>query len=153
MARKKKKAKRTWTKTTMRMKENHTWKAPKGYKIFVIDRGAASFNIPQSWVIGKFEPLEINDAEPPDDNARLSVTVMNFPKHIDWSGLPLMHLFAQALKSSAEDEPQYEILERKEIVRVEREDLEMLWTEHKFIDPIEKREAFSRITIARGSGV
>src|SRR5688572_3343318 len=38
---------------TLKMKDDHTWDAPKGYKIVVADKGAVSFNIPRTWVIAK----------------------------------------------------------------------------------------------------
>ncbi len=40
---------RGWKKQTLRMKDNHTWKAPDGYNILVVDRGALRFNVPKAW--------------------------------------------------------------------------------------------------------
>lgn len=134
---------------TLRMKENHTWKAPKGYKIFVMDRGAVSFNIPASWHLAKLEPnVEFNDQPPPDDEARLSVSYWRFPPDIDWTGLPLAPLLAQSISGS-----EMQVLERSEIIRLPRTDLEIVWTQHRFLDPVEKRDAFSRFALARGFGI
>jgi hypothetical protein len=130
----------------MKMAENHSWEAPDGYKIMVIDRGAVSFNFPENWIVAKLEPhLELHDAEPPDDEARLSVSFWRTPPGIDWTDLPLAPLLAKASEGS-----KLEILARSEIIRFPRADLEIVWTEHRFMDPVEKREAYSRIAMARG---
>src|SRR4051812_47263730 len=36
-----------WIKEELKLKKNHSWKAPPGYRIFVADQGAVRFNIPQ----------------------------------------------------------------------------------------------------------
>jgi hypothetical protein len=133
----------------LRLKDNHTWDAPKGYKIVVADRGAVSFNIPASWVVAKLEPhLELNDKAPPDDDARLSMSFWRTPPGVDWTGLPLAPLL---LKSS--EDSKMEILERSELIRSSRTDIELVWVEHKFMDPKEHREAFTRLAMARGFDV
>jgi hypothetical protein len=135
-----------WKKQTLRLKDNHTWKAPDGYKIVVIDRGAVSFNIPQSWLIAKFEPhLELNDNPPPNDNARVSVSFFNFGPGIDWTGLPLAPLLLKVAEES-----ELEILAQGEVVTSDRTDIEIVWTERQFLDPVEKRPAITRIAVARG---
>ncbi len=135
-------------KTTMSLKDNHTWKAPKGYKIVVLDRGVVSFNIPQSWVVANMEPFELNDREPPDDDARISVSHWRFPPGIDWSALPLGDLLKQSITGTS-----LTILERGEVIEVTRPDLQFAWTEHRFDDPVEHREAYSRFVIARSESV
>ncbi len=137
-----------YKKSTLRMKDNHTWKAPKGYKIVMMDRGAVSFNVPEKWEIHKFEPLEMYDKAPPNDNARLSVSFWRLPVGVDWSKLPLGELLLKTLEDSEKD-----ILARGDLVTSERTDLEVVWTEHRFMDAVEKREAFSRILFARGWNV
>lgn len=135
---------------TLRLKDNHTWKAPKGHKIVVIDRGAVSFNVPEDWHIVAFEPFEMRDKPEPDDNARLMVTVFRAPPGIDWSALPLDKLLEDSSKPRPDDKPEVETLERTPVERMERDDLEVVWSQHLFIDPEEKREAHSRIAMARG---
>ena len=141
----KRRNKKRLRKKSLRLKDSHSWKAPDGYKILVADRGAVSFNIPLSWHFEQVEPIELYDQPPPDDNARLSVSFWRLPPGIDWSGLPLVPMLADATKDNDE-----KTLARGEIVTVAREDLELVWTEHRFLDPEEQREAFSRIAIARG---
>lgn len=134
---------------TLRLQDNHTWKAPDGYKIAMLDRGAVSFNIPESWVVGSLEPtFELNDLPPPDDNARISVSFWHLPKGVDWSGLPLVPMLNEGLKDTDHD-----ILEQGEITRSSRTDLEMIWIERRFMDPEEHREAFTRHLLARGFDV
>ncbi len=131
---------------TLRLADNHTWKAPEGYKIFMADRGAISFNIPESWILAQLEPhVEFHDAEPPNDDARISISFWHTPPGVDWTGLPLADLLAKSAEGGT-----VEILSRSGIIRSMRTDLEMVWTEHKFMDPKEKRPAFSRFLLARG---
>jgi hypothetical protein len=96
----------------------------------------------------KLEPVEIYDKAPPKDNARLSVSFWKLPTGVDWSELPLIPLLAKALEGG-----KHEILERGEIEVGKRDDLELVWTQHRFQDPIEDREAYSRIALARGWNV
>src|ERR1700712_3409332 len=111
--------------TTMRLKDDHTWKAPDGYKIVVIDRGLVSFNIPQSWVVTDMEPFTVRDAPVPDDKAGLQVTAFRLPHNVDWSGLPLAPLLLQA----ASNPQTYQVLTRSELIRDARTDLELVWIE------------------------
>jgi hypothetical protein len=141
----KSKNRKAFKKGRLRLQDNHTWKAPDGYKIVVLDQGAVSFNVPAGWILAKMEPLELHDNEPPDDNARLSVSFWRTPAGIDWSGLPLPQLLKQSTEGS-----EREILERSEIIQSPRTDLELVWVEHRFMDPQEHREAYTRIAIARG---
>jgi hypothetical protein len=144
-----KKKKQPLQKQTLRLKDNHTWKAPKGYKIVVLDRGKVSFNVPEAWHLEQMEPhIELYDKAPPDDNSRLSVSTWQTPPGIDWSGLPLDDLLQKSTDGS-----ELEILERGKITRSSRGDIELVWTEHRFFDKPEQREAFSRIAIARGFDV
>jgi hypothetical protein len=46
-----------------------------------------------------------------------------------------------------------EIVERKDAVSIQRDDLELAWVEIRYIDKETRREAFSRIAVGRGSGV
>jgi hypothetical protein len=138
-------SKRSFKKTTAHLAANHNWKAPDGYKIVVIDRGAASFNIPHNWVVTELEPFTVRDKMPPDDKAGLQVTIWHMPPNVDWSGLPLAPLLLSAIKDSA-----HEVLARGQLVTSPRTDLELVWIEDRFVDPIEKREAFSRYCSARG---
>lgn len=132
----------------LRLQDNHTWKSPPGFKIVVMDRGAVSFNIPENWVITEYEPFTLRDAHPPDDEAGVQITMWRFPPGIDWTGLPLDKLLTDAMKGTDKD-----VLEKTPIGRLARTDIEIVWTEHRFIDEKEKREAYSRFSFARGFDV
>jgi hypothetical protein len=149
MSRHKKKNSFPMSTKTLKMKDNHTWDAPKGYKIVVADKGAVSFNIPRTWVIAKLEPnLELNDRKPPNDDARLSMSFWRTTPGINWSAMPLEPLLLKSMEGS-----DFEILETGPIVTVPRDDLELAWMERKFMDPKEKREAYTRIALGRGFDV
>ncbi len=132
---------------TLRLKDNHTWKSPAGFKIVVLDRGALSFNIPEAWFVAKTEPFEMHNAAPPDDDARLSVTIMRMPAGVDWTDLPVGPLLEQSMNGVADRDT----LSMSPTTRLPRTDIEVVWAEQRFIDPVEKpREAYTRVTLARG---
>lgn len=137
-----------WKKHTLKLKDSHRWKAKDGYRIFVANRGAVRFDFPQAWLLKPdADSFKFHDAEPPDDNCRLELSV-NYLPPADWSRLPL----AQFLREMA-DNDERDITTRGEIVTEERTDLRLAWTEFRFVDPIEKREAYSRILLGIGGRV
>lgn len=132
---------------TLRLKDNHSWKSPPGYKIVVLDRGAVSFNIPEAWFVAKTQPFEMHNAAPPHDDARLSVTFFRTPSGIDWTDLPVSTLLEQSMKNVSDRDT----ISITPLTRLPRTDLEVVWAESRFIDPVERpREAFTRVTLARG---
>jgi len=136
-----------WVKDELKLKENHTWRAPNGYRIFVADRGAVRFNIPEGWVIEPdADSIKFYDAKPPDDNCRLACSYLRLPPQVDWSSLPLADLINVALNGD-EREPQ----RAGEITHKQRADLEVAWADYTFTDPVLKRLAYTRLCIARGS--
>ncbi len=150
----KRKKKQNVKQTTYRLADNHSWTAPEGFKIVVLDRGAVIFNIPQDWTLTKLEPVEIYDKEPPDDNSRISVSFWRLPPGVDWSGLPLDGMLANATDPAHKDEKdQREILDYGEVEKVPRTDLEVVMKAQRWIDPQEHREAYSRMVVARGWNV
>ena len=134
-----------WAKQVLTLKDDHTWKAPPGYNVFVADRGAVRFNVPTDWVVASASDcIELHDRPAPDDDCRLAVSYLRLPP-LDWSELPL----SQLLTAIAENERR-NVLTRGEIVTVPRNDLELAFMEIHFVDLKETREAFSRIALARG---
>lgn len=137
-----------WNKEVLKLKEDHTWSAKPGYRIFVADRGAVRFDFPQDWVLVPGpKSIKFHDREPPDDNCVLEVTIMRLPP-IDWSGLPLTRLVQEIVEG--DERP---IISKGQIHEEQRPDLEIAWTEIVFTDPQEHREARSRICLARGSNI
>lgn len=106
------------------------------------------FEVPQDWI---FEPdtksFKFLDGEPPDDNCRLEVSFNRLPP-ADWTLFPL----AKVLREVVERDER-EILSKGEIVTVKRQTARIVWTEFKFLDSQENREAYSRICIGLGSGI
>ena len=66
-----------WRKQVFDLPQNHGWTAKPGNKVFIADRGALRFEIPQDWLV---EPnrksVKFRDAKPPDDTMGLEVSVI-----------------------------------------------------------------------------
>jgi len=148
MAKKGKKHNLQWIKETIDLKEDHNWKSTPGTRIFVAGRGALRFDVPQDW---HFEPdtksFRFLDRKPPNDDCRLEASYNLLPQR-DWSEFPLVPLLKQIVRDD-ERSP----IAQGEIIQFKRQTARVVWTEIKFIDPNENREAFSRICIGLGSGV
>jgi hypothetical protein len=139
-----------------RLRDDHTWRSRPGYKIFVVDRGAVRFDIPDTWmVVADADGVRLHDKQPPDDDCRLQVSVIRLPAGIDWSSLPLPAMLAQAVDEPGpgEDGPMREILGRDPVSQTLRTGLEIAWTETRWIDPGEGREARSRLLLARANHI
>lgn len=137
-----------WEKQELKMRKNHGWRAKPGYSIFVADRGAVRFDIPQNWVVVPGDgPVKICDRQPPDDNCAIQLSIFRLPAGIDWSALPLAQMLADATDDDQEDKS---VLAKGEVVTIDRPDIEIVWRETRFIDEGEQREAISRSCIARG---
>lgn len=145
---KRKKHNLQWIKETLELNENHNWKSEPGTRIFVAGRGAVRFDVPQDW---HFEPQEKSfrfiDRPKPDDNCCLEVSYNILPP-ADWSEFPLAPLLKKVIKDDERN-----VIERGEIVKLKRQTARVVWTQLKFIDANENREAYSRICIGLGSGV
>jgi hypothetical protein len=135
-----------WNKETYKLRKNHQWRAKPGYKIFVADRGAVRFDIPENWILmpEAAETIEFRDAEPPDDTCGLQVTIFRFPTGIDWSELPLPGLLEQSLEGTDEG-----VISRSPVRRTDAPGAQVVWVETRFVDPEENREAISRTGMAR----
>ncbi len=137
-----------WNKEVLKLKNNHSWKAKPGYRIFIADKGAVRFDFPDNWVVIPDEDsIKFHDADPPDDNCRLAVSYVQLAP-IDWSGLPLSQLVQTVVEGDERG-----ITHQSEMHETKRSDLELAWTEISFIDPVEKRDARSRICLGRGSNI
>jgi hypothetical protein len=169
-----------WTERKMRMDEDHGWRCKPGYTIFVADRGAVRFDIPESWAVQvDAEGVKIHDKPPPDDNARIQLSIFFLPPVVESSGLPLATMLADALAGRGREEarrnrgagPGHRTLLRRDridpladieeeddliaqdpITHVLRPNLEIVWTERRWLDRKEQREARSRYLFARGRG-
>jgi hypothetical protein len=137
-----------WEKEELRLHSQHGWRAKSGCKIFVANHGAVRFDYPDSWVvIPDDDSVKLYDKEPPNDDSRLAVSYLRLPS-IDWSGLALSTLIEAGRRG--DERP---IHSWGPIVEVRRGDLELAWREVGFIDPVERREAKSRMCIGRRSNL
>lgn len=145
---KRKKHNLQWIKETLELKENHNWTSAPGTRIFVAGRGALRFDVPENWY---FEPDEKSfrflDKKPPNDDCRLEASFNLLPP-ADWSEFPLVSLLKQVVKDDSRKP-----IEQGEIIEVKRQTARIVWTQFKFIDPQENREAYARICIGLGAGV
>ena len=131
-------------KKVLKLPEGHGWRCQPGHKIFVADRGAVRFDYPESWVITPSETsIKFHNKKPPDDDCVLEVTVFQLSPQIDWSALPLASLLRQA--TAGEDGPAPD----GPVVEDIRDDLELVWTEQRSMDPELDREAVHRTCLAR----
>lgn len=151
-----------WRKQVFNLPENHGWTAKPGNKVFVADRGALRFEIPQDWLV---EPsrksVKFRDAPEPNDTMGLEVSVFyaGAGMNIDWSSLPLHQLIKDVTTEDFTGRPGRAGRRRKRKGRDETKvgppvtiklgNLELAWVESEFIDPGEKRPAFSRTAITR----
>jgi hypothetical protein len=137
-------------KISLKLKEGHQWKAKPGHLICVIDRGAIRFDYPEGWDLTVDDgQINIRDRPKPDDNCVLSISRMYLPVELA-DQVPLRELVQGAMQ----DQEESKILERKQAVDMPREDgIELAYTENRYIEAKEQREACSRLAVARGSGV
>jgi hypothetical protein len=133
---------------TLRMDPRHGWRARPGCKIFVADRGAVRFDYPQDWIVTFDEDsVKLHDREPPDDECCLGVSYLRVPA-IDWSGLPLRTLLQGSCRGDERSIGTF-----GPVTETRRVDLEVAWHEMSFVDPAQKREARSRVAMARRSNL
>lgn len=131
----------------MKLADNHSWSAPDGFKIVVMERGAALFNVPQAWVVTDFEPFTVRDAPVPKDIMGVQVSILQMPRGIDWSALPLANLLKQVMGKSYGKKSK-----NTEVFVSPRTDLALVWVETLFTDKKEKRDAYARTAVARLDG-
>ena len=138
-----------WKKKSLGLAKGHRWKAKQGYNICAINRGAIRFDYPQGWdVNADSDSLKIRDLPEPDDNCVLAVSQMHLPVEIA-DFVPVAELVRVSMQSD-----EREIRERGDVVEAKRADgIDLAYSEVRYFDPKQKREAFSRLCIARGSGV
>jgi hypothetical protein len=139
-----------WKVSHHKLPEDHQWTAKRGYNIFVGTGGAIRFDIPEGWIVEPTsDAIKFHDKPPPDDDCLLQVSIIHLPPGIDWSEFPLTRLIDEAV---LKDDPRG-LTVCGNPRQVQRPDLELAWIEARFDDPNEKREAFSRACLARGSDI
>jgi hypothetical protein len=131
----------------LKLKNNHTWKAKPGYSICVLDRGLVRFDYPRHWKVEMQDgAVYLHDREPSIESCDLGVSIFRVPREAI-AEMPVEELLTQSL---GEDRAPYE---QSEIRRFERDDLEVVWLEQKYIEKTQNRDARFRVAIARGAAV
>ena len=138
-----------WIKEELKLSDNHTWRARPGCKIFVADRGAVRFDYPEDWVVIPGEnSINFYDAQPPDDEIHLEVSLMRLPP-VDLSGFGVREMVPAAIAGDARD-----IQSRGEVQERRNGDVEMAWIESEFIDhQLEPRRCYTRLCLARSGTI
>ena len=143
-----------WKSGTFDLPDNHGWKARPGNNIFVANRGAVRFEYPSDWVIKpEGNSICLYDREAPDDNMRLQVSVLQLGPDrsiVDWNAMPPL---ASLMEDAVLAEEPRRCTRKGPPFGASRRNLEYLWLEMDFVDPVGKRKAHSRACLARGGNV
>lgn len=134
-----------WRKTILPMHPKNTWTSEPGCMVFVADRGAIRFDYPRTWIVkpGEGGAIDFYDKEPPDGDSVLTVSYITLPP-FDLEGFSL----AMCMEGAAEVDTR-PIYESSPTYEVRRGSLTMLWRQVRYIDETEKRDAVSRMCMAR----
>ncbi len=134
-----------WHKKTYKMPDGLEWNTAPGYQTFIADQGAVRFDFPGDWL---FEPsdksLKFRDREPPDDTCILEMSIFRLPPGPNWNELSLVKLLEDCNSGD-----HHEVIARGKTIYSKRGDMEVAWSEQRYVDPEEHREARSRCLLAR----
>ena len=129
------------------LKKNHTWKSKPGNSICVLDRGVVRFDYPSNWKVEMGDgAVFLHDREPSIESCDLGVSIFRVPMEV------IAHVSMEEMLLNSMD-TEREPYEQSEIRRIEREDLELVWIEQRYIEKTQKRDARFRVAIARGPAV
>lgn len=130
------------------MPQDHGWKAREGFSIVVADRGAVRFDIPTGWVTA-FGPdcdMHVTDAEPPDDELSLKLTVLRLPVPV--TELPPLDAMVAGVVTPERTQGAHDLTGP---VAEDGARAKLAWMQWRFIES--GREAIQRTLVGRGSGV
>lgn len=130
-----------WTQHKFKLDANHKWKSKPGYNIFVANWGAVRFDVPRDWFPIPGKSFKFHDLEPPNDNCVLECSIMQFPP-TDWSELPLAEMFGEVLRGGYQ-----RVISHGEIHHEQRAGFQLVWTETRYVDEAEDREAHARACV------
>lgn len=138
-----------WNRRTIKLDKKVRVKARPGNNIFVANRGDVSFEYPNTWIVKPSErSICFYDAEPPDDQCVLELSIIHLNFRIDWSGLPLARMLCDVLP------PEETVPALGANVReIRKGDLQIVWHEFDFMEKVEHRLAFTRGALARRADV
>ena len=136
--------------------ENHGWKAKPGNRIFVADRGAMRFEVPNTWILEmprNSRSYQFYDRKPfADADIRIDARVMYLAAThptVDWAQVQPWNEppIAEWLKKSIADDPRVPT-RTTEPLTIRLNETTVAWAEMDFIDPVEKRPAHTRVCYA-----
>lgn len=130
-----------WEQIDQKLAPDHGYRAKPGNKVFIIDRGAVRFDLPGDWTVTPKDSSCV--LETPEKDCMLEISHFTLPP-LDRSRLAMTELLQGATKIGGHDTA------AEQIVHIRREDMEIAWAEHTYIDPSENREAILRTCIACG---
>lgn len=123
-----------------------TWKARPGYRILIMDQGALRLDFPKDWPASlDAKYVRIVDREPPDDRCSVLVSCRTISPSV--AGYPIRELLQEVTR---EDESLRRIIERGPIVTLSRQPMEAAWRQMRFVDPLQRQDAQTRVCLARG---
>lgn len=140
-------------KFTLPLPPSHGWHCKPGNKLFVAERGAVAFEIPQGWVVkhdGK-GPLTLHDKAPPADQARISLTIFHLPPvQGGWSQLSLEQMMIEADEERSKKKKKHRRQASLQIHTERRLEHELVWAEKgAWPDPENGRRIRCRQIMAR----
>lgn len=139
-----------WKRDEVPLAKGHKWRTRPGYSKLVLDRGRVNLDVPQDWVVepGAEVSIQILDKPSPADDVRLEVSFNRLAPGVNWGRLPL-----EEIVSDLADNDGRNPVSRGPVKTLMRKGLRGAWVEIKFVDPVEEREAYSRMLVAVGGDV
>ena len=133
-----------WQSESIPLPARHGWDAAPDHVLVVVDRGAATFELPRSWTAAPTEEgsLRAHDRPPPDDESRIEVSLIRVPLG------PVRPPLGELLAAIAGEE--LGVLEQRPPDQARRDDTELAWVETVHRDS--GRRALARACVAHGRG-
>jgi hypothetical protein len=132
-----------YTSERRKLPPNHGWRAQPDHKILVLDRGAVRIEYPRAWHVAPAEDcIKVHDRKPPADECVLAISYHLWPQVA--RDLSVARLVRRAMEAS-----EHPFTAVEPIVEQARMDLVLAWGEGRYLDPREKREACTRLCLAR----
>jgi hypothetical protein len=129
---------------------DHAWSAAPGFEVVVADRGRARFEVPSGWVPaeGTGSDLALTDRPPPDDECRLEFSLLPFELPAE-EGPPL----AEMLSDLGATTDEVEVVASTGPLVERHDDVELAWSEVRYLDAATGAEAISRVCLVRDRGL
>ena len=119
------------------------WKAAPGYRTLAVDGGALRFECPARWMVAPTSRYVcVADRCPPEERCLMALSWRRVTAEATILSIPdlIADLSTANIRPNARRGP---------ITRALRPPLELAWTEIRFTDPVKRREACTRLCLAR----